>query len=139
MQSYTNVVYTHSPVIHTYSHTHLQSYTHTVIHTYSYTHNNTHIQLYIQSYTNTAYTHSHKHKYSKKTYRVFQKKVPTFVLLISQLVNHLKEWFCTFFNSPVFAESKNNNILILGLKLEKLLTKMWWEDHIWNGEYWGLD
>ena len=26
--------------------------------------------------------------------------------------------------SPVFAESKNNNVLFIGLKLEKLLTKM---------------
>ena len=52
------------------------------------------------------------------------KKVPTFVFLIYRLLKHLKKWFCTFFNSPAFAESKNNNILILGLKLEKLLTKI---------------
>ena len=58
------------------------------------------------------------------TYRVFQKKVPTFVLLISRLPKHLENWLCTFFNSPTFAESKNNNILILGFKLEKLLTKL---------------
>ena len=59
------------------------------------------------------------------SYRAFQKKVPTFVLLISQLPKHLKNWLCTFFNSPAFAESKNNYIFILGLKLEELSTKMW--------------
>ena len=58
------------------------------------------------------------------SYRVFKKKVPTFVLLISRLPKHLENWLCTFFNSPTFAESKNNNILILGFKLEKLLTKL---------------
>ena len=52
------------------------------------------------------------------------KKVPTMVLFISRLLKHLKKWFCTFFNSPAFAESNHNNILILGLKLEKLLMKM---------------
>ena len=49
------------------------------------------------------------------SYRVFQKKVPTFVLLISQLPKHHEKWFSTFFNSPAFAESKNNNIFNLGL------------------------
>ena len=72
-------------------------------------------------------------------YRVFQKKVPAFVLPISRLPKHLENRFCTFFNSPVFAESKNNHILILGLKLEKLLTKMLWEYYIWNDEYWGFN
>ena len=67
-------------------------------------------------------------------YRAFQKKVPTLVLLISWLPKHLENWFCTFFNSPVFAEFK-----ILGLKLEKLLTKMLWEYYIWNDEYWGFN
>ena len=55
---------------------------------------------------------------------MFQKKVPTVVLLISRLLKHLKKGFYTFFSSPAIAESKNNNIFILGLKLEKLLTKM---------------
>ena len=68
-------------------------------------------------------------------YRAFKKKVPTFVLLISQLPKHLKNWLCTF----SFAESKNNYIFILGLKLEELSTKMWWEYHIWNGEYWDFN
>ena len=52
------------------------------------------------------------------------KKVPTFVLLLPQLPNHLERCFCTFFNSPAFAEFKNSNIFILGLEFEKLLTKM---------------
>ena len=73
-----------------------------------------------------------------RSYRVFQKKVPTFVLLISCPLKHLRKWYCTFFNSPAFAEFKNNNILILGFKLEKLLTKMYWEYNNWNGWYWGL-
>ena len=30
-------------------------------------------------------------------------------------------------------------IFILGLKLEKLLTKMLWEYYIWNDEYWGFN
>ena len=33
-------------------------------------------------------------------------------------------WFCTFFNSPAFAESNTNNISILGLRLETSLTKI---------------
>ena len=72
-------------------------------------------------------------------YRVFLKKVPTFVLFISRLLKHLKKWFCTFFNSPVFAESKNNHISILRLKLEKLLQKVLWEYYIWNNEYWAFN
>ena len=74
-----------------------------------------------------------------KVYRAFKKKVPTFVLLISWLLKHLENWFCTFSNSPVFAKSKNNHIFILGLKLEKLLTKLLWEYYIWNDEYWGYN
>ena len=46
------------------------------------------------------------------SYRVFQKKVPTFVFLISRLPKHLERCFCTFFNSPAFVEIKNNNIYI---------------------------
>ena len=58
------------------------------------------------------------------------KKVPTFEMLVSQFVNHPKEWICTLFNSPGSADSKNTNILILGIKLEELLTKiigMFWK------------
>ena len=44
--------------------------------------------------------------------------------------------FCAFFNSPAFTESKNDNIFILRLKYEMSLTKMYWEHHIWNYEYW---
>ena len=72
-------------------------------------------------------------------YRVFQKKVPAFVLLISRLPKDLGRCFCTIFNSPTFEELKNNNIYILGLKFEKLVTKMWWEHHIWNWEWWGFN
>ena len=54
------------------------------------------------------------------SYRVFKKKVPTFVLLISRLPKHLERCFCTFFNSPAFVELKDNIIYILGLKFEKL-------------------
>ena len=51
------------------------------------------------------------------------KKVPTFILLISRHPKHLEEWFCTFFNSPAFAESKNSHISMLGLKLKKNMNK----------------
>ena len=56
-------------------------------------------------------------------YRVFKKKVPTFVFSIFRLSKQIEMWFCTFFNSPAFVEFKNNNIFILGLKFEKLFTK----------------
>ena len=58
------------------------------------------------------------------TYRVFHKKVPTFVLLISQLPKHFEKWFCTFFNSPSCAESKIFEIYILRLKLVNAVTKV---------------
>ena len=64
---------------------------------------------------------------SEKRFQItgcFKKKVLTLVSLISWLLKHLKKSFCTFFNSQAFAESKNKNISILGLKLEKLLTKI---------------
>ena len=35
-----------------------------------------------------------------------------FFFLIYRLPKHLKVWFCTFFNSPVFAQSKNDNMEI---------------------------
>ena len=52
------------------------------------------------------------------------KKVPTFVLLLPQLPEHLERCFCTFFNSPAFVELKKNNIYIIESKFEKLLTKV---------------
>ena len=51
---------------------------------------------------------------STSYYRVFQKKVPTLFFSISRLPKHLEIWFCTFFNSPASADSKNENIFILG-------------------------
>ena len=77
--------------------------------------------------------------YNKVYIQGVSKKVPTLVLLIARLLKHLKNWFCTFLNSPAFAESKNNYVFILGLKLKKLLTKnvvrtpylKWWVWIIW--------
>ena len=59
-------------LIHTFSHTHIQSYTHSVIHTFSYTH----IQLYthsvIKSYTHSViHTFSYVHTFSHKVIHTF--------------------------------------------------------------------
>ena len=48
-----------------------------------------------------------------------------FCFYISRLLRHRKKLFCTVFNSPAIAESKNIQINILDIKLANALTKVW--------------
>ena len=47
-----------------------------------------------------------------------------FCFYISRLLRHRKKLFCTVFNSPAIAESKNIQINILDIKLANALTKV---------------
>ena len=49
-----------------------------------------------------------------------------FCFYISRLLRHLKKWFCTVFNSPAIAESKNIKIYILDLKLANANKSLSW-------------
>ena len=71
-------------------------------------------------------------------YRVFQKRVCTsfFCNFLAFKRTRKVVSYITFFNSPACAETKNNKTVMLRIKLEKVLTKMLWEYHIWNGGNW---
>ena len=48
----------------------------------------------------------------------------TFVFIFSRFPRHLKKWLYSSFNSPACAESKNNKIYTLGMKLAYALSKL---------------
>ena len=49
----------------------------------------------------------------------------TFIFTFFRLPGHPKHWFCTVFNTLACAQSKNDKMCILGLKLGDALTKVW--------------